>query len=126
MIKGDAGIQDIYKWGQPGMYTSPLSGPTPGTTISAGQRGASGAGDGVHVLTGPIYVNGAVPGDVIKVDILDLRPRVNPTTGKTFGINAAAWWGCVYCPSCHSPCCHDSTLACLHKAASGVPLRGFG
>ncbi len=34
--------------------------------------------------------------DIIQVDILDLRPRVNPNTGKTFGINAAAWWGYSY------------------------------
>jgi hypothetical protein len=27
------------------------------------------------------------------VDILDLKPRVNPNTGKTYGSNAAAWWG---------------------------------
>lgn len=45
------------------------------------------------VLTGPIAVNGAQPGDVLKVEILDLRPRVNPNTKKTYGINAAAWWG---------------------------------
>ena len=59
-------------------------------------RGASGGGDGVHILTGPIAVTGAVPGDIIQVDILALRPRVNPNTGKTFGINAAAWWGYHY------------------------------
>jgi acetamidase/formamidase len=47
---------------------------------------------GVHVLTGPIFVEGAEPGDVLKVEILDLVPRVNPD-GKTFGSNAAAWWG---------------------------------
>lgn len=25
--------------------------------------------------------------------IQDLYPRENPSTGKTFGSNAAAWWG---------------------------------
>lgn len=54
-------------------------------------RGKTGTGDGVHVLTGPIYVCGAEPGDVLQIDILDLQPRVNPSTGKTFGSNAAAW-----------------------------------
>eukprot|EP00959_Pyramimonas_sp_CCMP1952_P228813 4784073-Pyramimonas_sp.AAC.1 len=58
-------------------------------------RGMTGSGDGVHVLTGPIYVNGAEPGDVIAVEILDLMPRPNPD-GKTFGSNAAAWWGFDY------------------------------
>ena len=49
-------------------------------------------GDGVHVLTGPIFVEGAEPGDLLKVTIQDLQPRVNPD-GKTFGSNANAWWG---------------------------------
>jgi acetamidase/formamidase len=41
-----------------------------------------GAGDGVHIMTGPIYVCGAGPGDILQVDILDLQPRKNPATGK--------------------------------------------
>ena len=40
-----------------------------------------------------LFVTGAQPGDILKVDILDLQPRVNPNTGKTYGSNAAAWWG---------------------------------
>lgn len=55
-------------------------------------RGATGGGDGVHILSGPIHVRGAMPGDLLKVEILDLYPRKNPD-GKTFGSNAAAWWG---------------------------------
>lgn len=35
----------------------------------------------------------------MQVDILALRPRINPATGKTYGINAAAWWGCVHTAS---------------------------
>ena len=46
----------------------------------------------MHVLTGPIFVEGAEPGDLLKVTIQDLQPRVNPD-GKTFGSNANAWWG---------------------------------
>jgi acetamidase/formamidase len=78
MIKGDAGMESIYTW----------------TADGKGEeyRGASGGGDGVHILTGPIFVEDAEPGDVLKVEILDLAPRVNPE-GKTFGSNAAAWWG---------------------------------
>jgi acetamidase/formamidase len=49
-------------------------------------RGKSGSGDGVHVMTGPIYVCGAEPGDVLQIDILDLKPRANPSTGKTYGM----------------------------------------
>jgi hypothetical protein len=32
----------------------------------------------------------------VQVDILDLQPRVNPNTGKTFGSNGAASWGYQY------------------------------
>jgi acetamidase/formamidase len=56
------------------------------------QRGATSGGDGVHILTGPIYVEGAEPGDMIAVEIMDLQLRLNPE-GKTFGSNAVAWWG---------------------------------
>lgn len=37
---------------------------------------------GPHVLTGPIHVAGAVPGDVLAVDILDVEPRV------PYGVNS--------------------------------------
>jgi hypothetical protein len=77
-IKGDAGMEDIYLWSN--------------TTIGEEFRGAQGGGEGVHILTGPIFIDGAEPGDLLKVEILDLKPRVNPE-GKTFGSNAAAWWG---------------------------------
>lgn len=30
-----------------------------------------------HILTGPIYVNGAMPGDILQVDILDIKLRQN-------------------------------------------------
>jgi Acetamidase/Formamidase family len=80
MILGDAGLEDIYTWNSINGANEP-------------NRGATGKGDGVHILTGPIYVEGAEPGDILKVEILNLRPRVNPTNGKTYGSNAAAWWG---------------------------------
>ena len=35
-------------------------------------RGATGGGDGVHVLTGPIYVEGAEPGDMLATGALTL------------------------------------------------------
>jgi hypothetical protein len=81
MILGDPGLEEIYHWNQ--------------TSKIEDYRGASGAGDGVHILSGPIYVNGAEPGDILKVEILDLAPRPN-SEGKTFGSNAAAWWGFQY------------------------------
>ena len=70
MIKGDKGMESIYIWNE--------------KTKREPKRGATGGGDGVHILTGPIYVNGAEPGDLLKVEILDLKPRKNKD-GKTFG-----------------------------------------
>lgn len=32
--------------------------------------------DGPHIITGPIYVEGAMPGDILKVEILKVEPRV--------------------------------------------------
>ena len=32
--------------------------------------------DGPHIITGPIYVEGAMPGDVLKVEIIKIEPRV--------------------------------------------------
>lgn len=32
--------------------------------------------DGPHVVTGPIFVNGAKPGDVLKIEMLSMLPRV--------------------------------------------------
>mmetsp|Transcript_776 Transcript_776/g.4819 ORF Transcript_776/g.4819 Transcript_776/m.4819 type:complete len:501 (-) Transcript_776:233-1735(-) len=79
MVYGDPGMESIYKWDAEGM--------------SVPHRGAQGTGDGVHILTGPIHICGAEPGDVVQIDILELTPRPNPSTGKTYGVNAAAWWG---------------------------------
>lgn len=35
-----------------------------------------GADDGPHVVTGPIAVRGAEPGDILSIDVVDLLPRV--------------------------------------------------
>lgn len=42
---------------------------------------------GVHIITGPIEVRGARPGDTLRVDLIGMRPRV------PFGSNCAANWG---------------------------------
>jgi hypothetical protein len=59
MIKGDKGVESIYAWG---------------AKMGIDARGASGQGDGVHILTGPIYVCGAEPGDVLQVSCQDAHP----------------------------------------------------
>ena len=47
-------------------------------------------GPGVHILTGPIHVRGAKPGDTLVVRILDMWPRLG------HGSNCAANWGLLY------------------------------
>ncbi len=47
-------------------------------------------GPGVHILTGPIHVRGAEPGDTVVVRILDMKPRL------PYGSNCAANWGLLY------------------------------
>lgn len=56
--------------------------------LQTAMRGMTGSGDGVHVLTGPIFVETAEPGDVLKVEILKLYPRLNPK-GETYGVNVS-------------------------------------
>jgi len=50
----------------------------------------SDRGPGVHILTGPIAVRGAQPGDTLLVRILDMAPRM------PYGSNCAANWGLLY------------------------------
>jgi len=45
---------------------------------------------GVHIMTGPIYVEGAEPGDIIEVRYLRMEPRFD------YGSNLAANWGHLY------------------------------
>ena len=47
-------------------------------------------GPGVHILTGPVAVEGAEPGDTLVVKILDMKPRL------AYGSNCAANWGLLY------------------------------
>jgi acetamidase/formamidase len=47
-------------------------------------------GPGPHLLTGPIAVEGARPGDVLEVRILTAEPRL------PYGSNLAAHWGHLY------------------------------
>ena len=96
MVKGDPGAESVFKWekGDKGVNRRG-AGPM---DASIHGRGA-GEGFGVHILTGPVYICNAEPGDILEVRILDLNPRPsgNPEyKGKTFGSNAAAWWGYHY------------------------------
>ena len=50
----------------------------------------SDRGPGVHIMTGPIWVDGATPGDALRVELRELTPRL------PFGSNCAAHWGLLY------------------------------
>lgn len=96
MINGDPGAESVYKWtknekGVDRRGAGPIDGSIHG-------RGA-GEGFGAHIMTGPIYINEAKPGDIVEVRILDVYPRAcaNPEyEGLAFGSNAAACWGYQY------------------------------
>ena len=55
--------------------------------VRAVYAGVVERGPGPHILTGPIHVEGARPGDTIEVRILELTPRLD------VGANLAAPWG---------------------------------
>jgi len=70
MVPG-ADINDWMKWYKeildktPEVYTLP-------DTVTGATKNKRGPGH--HHLTGPIYVNGAEPGDVLQIEILDIVP----------------------------------------------------
>lgn len=45
---------------------------------------------GVHIMTGPVFVEGAEPGDILEVRYLSMTPRCS------YGSNLAANWGYLY------------------------------
>ncbi|MEK5058466.1 acetamidase [Paenibacillus sp. FSL H7-0326] len=80
MIEGDAGVEDIFHW-------------------DSEHKHMADRGPGVHIMTGPIEVKGAEPGDVLEVRILDMQLRPNGNekyAGQTYGVNVAANWGYLY------------------------------
>lgn len=96
MVTGDPGAESVFRWDPDDKGVNRRgAGPMDASVYGRG----AGEGFGVHVLTGPVFVCGAEPGDVLEVRILDMKPRpsANPEfEGKTFGSNAAAWWGFHY------------------------------
>ena len=96
MIKGDSGAESVFHWTQERKAVDRRgAGPADASIYGRG----SGEGFGVHILTGPVAVEGAQPGDVLELRILDLAPRLAASAkyeGRAFGSNAAAWWGFHY------------------------------
>src|SRR5215470_9545806 len=96
MVKGDPGAESVYYWDKQRKGVDRRgAGPMQPTLFGRG----AGEGLGVHICTGPVLVRGAEPGDILEVRIVDVKPRpcANPQyKGKSFGSNAAAWWGFHY------------------------------
>ncbi len=95
MIANDPGAESVFHWTREHKAVvrrgaGPIEGPF--------QRG-SGEGVGVHLLTGPVAIENAEPGDILEVRILDVRPRPSCNAchaGRCFGSNVAASWGFHY------------------------------
>jgi acetamidase/formamidase len=96
MVKGDPGAESVFFWDKTRKGVNRRgAGPMDASLFGRG----AGEGLGVHICTGPVAVAGAEEGDVLEVRILDIKPRpcANPQhRGKSFGSNAAAWWGFHY------------------------------
>src|SRR6185312_3703507 len=96
MVKGDPGLESVFLWTKEKKGVNRRgAGPMDASLFGRG----AGEGLGVHICTGPVAVAGAEEGDVLEVRILDVkaRPSANPKhKGKSFGSNAAAWWGFHY------------------------------
>lgn len=96
MVEGDAGVESVYHWDHCGKTVERRgAGPMDASAFGRGP----GEGFGVHICTGPIHIEGAMPGDLIEVRILDLKPRPSGNSrfaGKSFGSNAATYWGFHY------------------------------
>ena len=103
MIKGDPGAESVFGWTADGKNVDRRgAGPMNASIFGRG----AGEGFGVHIFTGPVFVNGAEPGDVLEVQILDIAPRpsANPDfAGRAFASNASAWWGYQYSDMLNEP-----------------------
>ncbi len=96
MIVGDPDAEAVFRWTAGGKAIDRRgAGPMDASIYGRG----AGEGFGVHILTGPILVEDALPGDVLAVEICDIAPRPSRApafVGQSFGSNAAVWWGRHY------------------------------
>ena len=75
MVTGDPGAESVFAWSEEAKGVDRRGAGPMDAEVGAG------AGNGVHILTGPIYVNGAEPGDIIEVQILDVTPPAQRQLG---------------------------------------------
>ena len=95
MIKDDPAAEAIFHWTKDEKTIRRRgAGPTEGKL-----KFGPGEGLGVHLLTGPVAIEGAEPGDILEVRVLDVRPR----------------------PSC-SACYARALLRLERRGVMGLPL----
>lgn len=96
MIKDDPGAESVFLWTREQKNVNRRgAGPLDASIFGRG----AGEGFGVHILTGPIHIDGAEPGDILEVQILDIEPRPSANRkfrGSSFASNASTWWGYQY------------------------------
>lgn len=95
MIQDDPGAEAIFRWTreEKTMWRRGAG------SIEAPFTYGPGEGLGVHLMTGPVCIEGAEPGDILEVRVLDVRPRPSCSAcyaGRCFGSNAGANWGFHY------------------------------
>jgi hypothetical protein len=90
MIRGDTNVEDIFYWASGQSLVDKPEAKLPGA--------------GVHLITGPIEVVGAEPGDIVEIEILELDPRNNPLTGKCYGSNSQKFAVSSSCNLFHTTC----------------------
>ena len=72
MIKGDPGAESVFLWTKDKKGVNRRgAGPIDGKLLGRG----AGEGFGVHICTGPVFIRGAEPGDILEVRIMDVKPR---------------------------------------------------
>ena len=79
MIRGDKAVEEIFAWES--------------TETAINKTEPKMPGSGVHLITGPVNIEGGMPGDILQVDILELDPRPGPIDGRTFGTNSQKFAG---------------------------------
>ncbi len=96
MVAGDPGAESVYAWTADHKAVDRRgAGPMKASIYGRGP----GEGFGVHICTGPIAVRGAEPGDVLEIEVIAIQPRLSAHpdhAGKSFGSNAATFWGLQY------------------------------
>jgi acetamidase/formamidase len=96
MVAGDPGAESVYAWTADHKAVDRRgAGPMKASIYGRGP----GEGFGVHICTGPIAVRGAEPGDVLEIEVISIQPRLSAHAdhaGKSFGSNAATFWGLQY------------------------------